>query len=143
MPGEALWEIFRKHLQQIEKEGGDLTILVKEVRQIRDRLLSVLSDAARTQEEMEEWFAGIRRNSPPGRPRNPGASPEIESQIALEKLEEWTQRVQNLEKRQTEMDSHIEELRAGYESAQKTLSLLEDFFERIYDRIVKENTKKP
>jgi chromosome segregation ATPase len=181
MTGEALWEVFRKHLSQIEREGDDLAVLVKEVRQIRDHLVSILSESARSQEEIKDWFADIQKFSAATGAKDPesaeGASStspariegsaqasdladmcrsmqrvsgrfpslEVEFQKARESFNEWEIRIQNLQTRQAEIESQMQELRAGYQSVTYTVSLLEDFFERMYDKIVnaKGNTEGP
>ncbi len=165
MTGEALWEIFRKHLRQIETEGEDLARLVKEVRQIRDQLISVLSDAGKTQEEIKDWFREIQKisansetGSMPARPTgfipeekiggiekltdeiksaaDKIGTAERESRAALEeRIRRLENRLQACEDQGTRMRKQTDDLNSSLESVRETVRLLEDFFDRIYNKL--------
>jgi chromosome segregation ATPase len=171
MNGEVLWEVFRKHLREIEKEGGDLTALIKEVRQTRDHLVSVLSESARTQEEIMNWFAGIQRISASTAAQDPetarplvqekksvleenferidkalqqerqaaagrGAAAERERAEFGERMGILESGLQSCREGQAELEKKITEIHGSLRSVQETIRLLEEFFDRIYRKMI-------
>ncbi len=55
---------------------------------------------------------------------------------AIEKLGRLEIQWQNHQEQDAQVQKRVEELSAGYESVQKTLRMLEDFFDRIYQKLI-------
>jgi len=174
MPGDALWEVFRKRLQELEREGDDLTALVKELREIRDGFRLFEREISQTQKDVKRWFEEVQRNSTEemakavrsvenftvsAKARLEEISGPVSQKVMAQaetirqvsnrltsmedlleagmqtRFRELEHRLKACQELQQRMEKDVQELRSGFESAQRGIRMFEDFLDRIYVKV--------